>query len=76
MAVDNLSKRISDLTQYLEDLKTRGISEPGNTAEILSDAVDELQISLEELSTMDKLFLPFGLLEMTISRKGDMQALA
>jgi PAS domain-containing protein len=54
MAVDNLSKRISDLTQYIEDLKTRGISDPGNMAEILSDAVDELQVSLEELSTAEE----------------------
>jgi PAS domain S-box-containing protein len=54
MAVDNLSKRISDLTQYIEDLKTRGISDPDNMAEILSDAVDELQVSLEELSTAEE----------------------
>jgi PAS domain S-box-containing protein len=56
MAVDNhnLAKRISDLTQYIEDLRTRGISDPGNMAEILSDAVDELQVSLEELSTAEE----------------------
>ncbi len=54
MAVDNLSKRISDLTQYIEDLRTRGISDPGNMDEILSDAVDELQVNLEELSTAEE----------------------
>ncbi len=54
MAVDNLSKKISDLNQHIEDLRTRSISDPGNMAEVLSDAVDELQVNLEELSTAEE----------------------
>ncbi len=54
MAVDNLSKRISDLSQYIEGLRTRGISDPGSMAEVLSDAMDVLQVNLEELSAAEE----------------------
>lgn len=54
MASDKLSQRISDLYDYIGDLRTKGISNPEKAAEVLSDALEELQVSLEELSAADE----------------------
>ena len=48
MASDELSRRISRLHKQIEDLRTRCVRDPGN-AEVLNDALGEMQTSLEEL---------------------------
>lgn len=50
---DDLSSRISNLYKMVEDLRRRCARDPGNAFEVLSDALSELQISLEELSAAD-----------------------
>lgn len=57
MASDRLSQKIFDLSKYVEDLKGMNVSEPGKAAEILSNAINELQVRLTELSgAKDELF--------------------
>lgn len=51
---DDLSSRILDLYQRVEDLQRRCASDPANAFEVLSDALSELQISLKELSAADE----------------------
>ena len=48
MASDELSRRISKLHKQIEDLRMRCVRDPGN-AEVLNDALGEMQTSLEEL---------------------------
>jgi len=48
MASDELSRRISKLHKQIEDLRMRCVGDPGN-AEVLNNALREMQISLEEL---------------------------
>ncbi len=48
MASDELSRGISRLHKQIEDLRTRCVRDPGN-AEVLDDALGEMQTCLEEL---------------------------
>jgi PAS domain S-box-containing protein len=54
MAVRDLSQRITKLSQRIEDLQQQCISDPANAAEVLYDALRELQLNLEELSAIDE----------------------
>ena len=54
MANDKSSQRLADLCRYIKDLRNRNISDPDNAAEILSDTLEKLQVSLEELSAIDE----------------------
>lgn len=54
MAVDDLSQRVTKLSNCIDDFQARCISDPANAAKVLSDALEELQISLEELSAADE----------------------
>lgn len=49
-----LSNSLSEIQKRLEDLRIRCISNPGNAKEILSDALEQLQVIFEELSAADK----------------------
>lgn len=51
---DKLSRSLLEIQNRLEDLRTRCISDPGNAKEILSDALEQLQITFEELSAADE----------------------
>lgn len=51
---DDLSQSITELSERIEYLQARCVSDPANSAEVLSDALDNLQISLEELSAADE----------------------
>jgi PAS domain S-box-containing protein len=50
MAIDNLSKRVSELSQHLEELQAKYVNNPANAPEILSDLLESLQASIEKLS--------------------------
>lgn len=52
MASDKFSQKICDLHSRIEDLKMRSICHPGYAAGYLSDALEELQLTLMELSTI------------------------
>lgn len=54
MASENITKKISEISQSIEDLKGRCLSSPGNIVEILSDKLEEIQTSLKELSTAER----------------------
>jgi PAS domain S-box-containing protein len=49
-----LSSSLLEIQNRLEDLRTRCISDPDNAEEILSDALKQLQVTLEGLSTTDE----------------------
>ena len=54
MTADNLSQRITGLSQRIEELRQQYLSDPKSSAEILADAMEELRISIEELSVADE----------------------
>ncbi len=54
MAINNLSQRVSELSQRLEELRIKCVSDPANAPEVLSDALGSIQSSLEELSAVDE----------------------
>lgn len=54
MTTDDLSQRISRLSQRLEELKSKCTSNPEFAPEVLADALESLQASIEELSTTEK----------------------
>ena len=49
-----LSSSLLKIQKNLEELKLRCISDPGNAEEILSDALEQLQVTFEELSAADE----------------------
>ncbi len=49
MTVDDLSQRISELSQCIKDIQAQCASGPANTPDILPDALENLQASLDEL---------------------------
>jgi|GEM_PF-5427946 hypothetical protein len=49
MGSSDLSKNIEDLYQHFEKIRSQCISDPTKTAELLSGALEDLRISLEEL---------------------------
>jgi PAS domain S-box-containing protein len=49
-----LSSSLLEIQSELEDLRTRCISDPGNAEEVLSDALEQLQVVFEELSTANE----------------------
>jgi len=51
---DNLSRKIAELYRYVEDLRKKDISDPGNAVEILSKTLAELEERLEGLSAADE----------------------
>ncbi len=54
MAIDNLSQRVFELSQRLEELQAKCVSNPANAPDILSGVIEDFQISLEELSAADE----------------------
>ncbi len=54
MTSNNLSKRISDLSERLEELKAKCVSNPEYPHDILEGALESLQASIEELSSANK----------------------
>ncbi len=54
MAIDNLSQKISELSQRLEELQAKCVNNPEYAPEVLADALESLQASLEELSAADE----------------------
>ncbi len=54
MPMDGSSKRTSEFYRRIEDLQKQCISDPANVAEVLSDALEELEASVEELSAADE----------------------
>ncbi len=59
MTADNLSQRVSELSERLEELKIKCLSDPANAPEVLADALESLQASLKELSATDKELMHF-----------------
>jgi hypothetical protein len=55
---DKLSSILSEILNKLEVLRTSCISDPGNVKEILSDALEQLHITLEELLAINEKFMP------------------
>jgi len=53
MVSDNLSQKIAELYRYVEDLKKKAISDPGNAVEIVSKTLAELEERLKGLSAAD-----------------------
>ncbi len=51
MTADNLSQKVSELSERLDELQTKCVSDPANAPEVLSDALESLQASIEELSS-------------------------
>ena len=49
MGSSDLSKHIENLYQHFEKIRSQSISDPTKTAELLSGALEDLRISLEEL---------------------------
>jgi PAS domain S-box-containing protein len=54
MTAYNPSQRVSELSQLLEELQAKCVSNPANAPEILSSALESLQESLEELSAAEE----------------------
>ena len=54
MVSDNLSRKIAELYKYVEDLRKKDISDPGNAVEIMSKALAELEERLKGLSLADE----------------------
>jgi len=54
MAVDDLSQKVSVLSQRLEGLHTEFLSDPTKAPEILSNALESLHASLRDLSDAEK----------------------
>jgi PAS domain S-box-containing protein len=54
MTFYDLSQKITKLSQRIEDLQQQCVSDPANAAEVLYDALRELQLNLEDLSAIDK----------------------
>lgn len=54
MASDNLSRKIAELCEYVDDLRKTDISDPGNAVEILPKTLAELEGRLDELSSACK----------------------
>ncbi|HSD58823.1 MAG TPA: PAS domain S-box protein, partial [Methanotrichaceae archaeon] len=52
-----LSSSLLEIQKRLEDLRTRCTSDTGNAAEILSDALEKLQVTFEKLSTANEALL-------------------
>jgi PAS domain S-box-containing protein len=52
-----LSSSLQEIQRRLDDLRTRCISDPGNAEEILSDALEQLQETFEELSVANEALL-------------------
>ncbi len=50
---DDLLNDASSLYKRVEDLQRRCTSDPGNALEVLSDALSDLRMSLEEISAAD-----------------------
>ncbi len=54
MTADNLSQRVSELSERFKELQIKCVSDPANASEVLSDALESLQASIEELSDAEK----------------------
>jgi len=54
MTSSALSKRISELYQRVQDLRTQSLSRPDQAIDVLSDALEELEASIEELSAAEE----------------------
>lgn len=54
MTADNLSQRISELSQRLKYLQVECVSDPANMPKLLSDALESLQASIRDLSAAEK----------------------
>ncbi len=52
-----LSSSLLEIQKRLDDLRIRCISDPGNAQEFLSDALEQLQSTLDELSAADEALL-------------------
>ena len=70
MAINNISQRVSELSERLEELQIKCVSDLANVPEVLSDALKTLRASLEELSaanedlTYDLIFMDIKMPEM------------
>ncbi|MGA9099179.1 MAG: PAS domain S-box protein, partial [Methanotrichaceae archaeon] len=54
MTVDELTQRVSELYQRIDELQQQYLSDPESSSKVLADAMEELQISLEELAAAEK----------------------
>jgi PAS domain S-box-containing protein len=54
MMSDDLSRKVAELYRYVEDLRKKDISDPGNAFEIISEALAELEERLKGLSLADE----------------------
>ena len=54
MTADNLSQTVSKLSERLEELQAKCVSNPADAPEILSDALESLQASLKVISSADE----------------------
>ncbi|HWQ18406.1 MAG TPA: PAS domain S-box protein [Methanotrichaceae archaeon] len=54
MTSSDISKRISELYQRVQDLRTQSLSSPDQAIDVLSDALEELEASIAELSTAEE----------------------
>ncbi len=54
MTVDSFSERIFELSQRLEELQAKCVSNPANAPEILSQALESLHATIEELLVAEK----------------------
>ena len=54
MTADNLSQRVSKLSQRLKELQRECASDPASAPELLSNALESLQASLRDLSEAEK----------------------
>ena len=54
MMSDDLSRKIAELYRYVEDLRKKDISDPGNAVEIMSKTLAELEERLKGLSAADE----------------------
>ena len=53
MSIDNISKKITNLSQRIEKLQLECASDPVNASEVLYDTLKELQFSLKEFAATD-----------------------
>jgi PAS domain S-box-containing protein len=51
---NSIPKRISELTESIEDLRKKFSEDPGNIAETLSDTLEELQASLKHIQELEE----------------------
>lgn len=52
MPIAILPQRLAEISKELESLRAQSLSHPDKAAELLQDGLDQLQVSLKELTTL------------------------